>query len=83
MSDPKKSKAPHPLQLRCARVLLQWSVADAVDAAGISASTLNRAERIAAHTVSDMAINTLKLTYENNGIEFTYDGGIGVKLKSV
>ena len=72
----------HPLQLRCARVLLEWSVDDAASAVGISASTLNRAERNSGPEVSGVALSGLRLTYESHGIEFTFDGGLGVRLKS-
>jgi hypothetical protein len=82
MTKNSQSNILHPLQLRCARVLLEWSVADAVAAVGISPSTLNRAEKSAGRDVSEVAMNALRLTYERHGIEFTFDGGIGVRLKA-
>jgi hypothetical protein len=72
----------HPLQLRCARVLLGWSAAHAASAVGISLSTLNRAETNAGPKISRVALSSLRLTYEKHDIEFTFDGGLGVKLKS-
>jgi len=72
----------HPLQLRAARALLNWSVADAVSVIGISSATLNRAERPGSQGVTDVVLNAIRLTYETHGIEFINDGGIGVRLKA-
>ena len=71
-----------PLQLRAARALLNWSVSDATSAVGISPATLNRAEKPGAREVTDLVLTALRLTYERHGIEFTFDGGIGVRLKA-
>jgi hypothetical protein len=71
----------HPLQLRAARLFLEWSVPAAVAAIGISSATLNRAERPGSQGVTDVVLNAMRLTYENHGIEFINDGGIGVKRR--
>jgi hypothetical protein len=70
-----------PLQLRAARAMLNWSVADVTSAVGISSATLNRAEKPGARGVTDLVINGLRMTYEKHGIEFTFDDGLGVKLR--
>lgn len=70
-----------PEQFRAARCLLNWSVADAMEATDLSRATINRVERSKDRTPSSHAINLLRLTYEQHGIEFQFDGGIGVKLK--
>lgn len=82
MIDISQVELVQPSQLRAARVLLRWSVSDAVAAVGISPATLHRVETQNAHKISDAVMKAILYTYEKHGIDFTFEGGIGVQLRS-
>ena len=73
-------KIPCPIQFRAARSLLEWSLADLVQASGQSRATVSRAETTGQPAPSDTALKALRYTYEQNGIEFLFEGGLGVRL---
>ena len=80
MIDISQVELVQPSQLRAARVLLRWSVS--VAAVGISPATLHRVETQNAHKISDAVMKAILYTYEKHGIDFTFEGGIGVQLRS-
>ena len=80
MSDLRQHASLQKCQLRAARALLGWSVADVTHAAAVSRASLNRAENDNMPTPSVKLVRLLALTYEAAGVEFTYDRGPGVRL---
>lgn len=77
----KPAEKLHPLQLRSARVLLGWTVAQAVTAVGVSAATIHRAESVGGRDATEAVLKALRFTYEQHGIEFLFEGGVGVRLR--
>ncbi len=68
-------------QLRAARSLLNWTVRDLSDKAGVHRNTITRAETEA--TVHGHAVAQVVRTLECAGVEFIpeHGGGPGVRLK--
>ncbi len=68
--------------VRAGRALLRWEQTDLAQASGLSVPTIKRLERIPgplaaqARTVAD-----LQRAFLDAGVEFTTDGGGGVRLK--
>jgi len=72
-----------PAQIRAARSLLGLSQPDAASLAGVSASTLKRAEGSIQTGASVDAIAAIRAALEAAGVEFIDEngGGVGVRLK--
>ena len=72
-----------PAQLRAARSMLAASQPDIAAAAGVSVSTLKRAEGTIQPPASDDAIAAVRAALEAAGVEFIPEngGGAGVRLK--
>ncbi len=67
-------------QLRGARALLNWSVRDLADKAGVHRNTVTRAEN--EENEPGHAVAQIVRTFEAAGIEFTNGGEPGVKMKA-
>lgn len=81
MSKITQSQIPYPIQFRAARSLLGWSLADLVQASGQSRATVSRAETTGQPSPSETPLKALRFTYEQHGIEFLFEGGLGVRLR--
>lgn len=70
-------------QLRAARSMLGYSQTKVAAEAGVSVSTLKRAEGSIHPPASTDAVNTIQLALETAGVEFIEEngGGAGVRLK--
>lgn len=66
-------------QLRAARALLNWTVRDLADKAGVHRNTVSRAETDA--TAPGHATAAIQRALEAAGVEFTNGGEPGVKLR--
>jgi transcriptional regulator with XRE-family HTH domain len=66
-------------QLRAARSLLNWTVRELADKAGVHRNTISRAETDA--TVHGHAVAQVVLTLEAAGVEFTNGDQPGVRLR--
>ena len=69
-----------PEQCRAARALLDWSQPDLVKASGVARSTITRFER-GSHKPHASNLAALRVTFEKAGVQFTDEGGVGVKMK--
>ncbi len=69
-----------PAQCRAARGLLGWQQQELATQAEIAVNTIRKLEggKTSPHKST---LKILKATFEKAGIEFTTEGGIGVKLK--
>jgi transcriptional regulator with XRE-family HTH domain len=68
-------------QLRAARSLLNWTVRDLAEKAGVHRNTITRAETEA--TAQGHAVAQIVRTLESAGVEFIdFDGRPGVRLKT-
>ncbi len=67
-------------QIRAARGLLNWTVRDLADRAGVHRNTVSRIETDA--TGHGHAIESIRRALEAEGIEFTNGGKPGVSLKA-
>lgn len=73
-------------QCRAARALLNWTMADLAQAAGVGVMTVNRFE--GGKTVSEVSIETLAAALTDAGIalisagDSSADGGEGVRLRT-
>jgi DNA-binding XRE family transcriptional regulator len=67
-------------QLRAARALLDWTVRELAEQAGVHRNTITRAETDA--TAHGHAVAQVVLTLEAAGVEFTNGGQPGVRLKA-
>ena len=72
-----------PAQIRGARGMLNWSMTDLSKAAGVSVSTVKRAEERDGPAVLPEALSLLEQAFEQAGISFLHDGEVcrGVVLK--
>jgi len=72
-----------PAQIRAARSMLELSQPDLARLAGVSVSTLKRAEGKLKLAASGEAVSAIRSALENAGIEFIEEngGGPGVRLK--
>ncbi len=70
-----------PAQIRGARGMLNWSMFNLAQAAGISVSTVKRAEDTGPQPVSDDAVFTIRAALEAVGISFLDDTGSGVGVR--
>jgi transcriptional regulator with XRE-family HTH domain len=66
-------------QLRAARALLNWTVRDLAEKAGVHRNTVTRAETEENHP--GHAVAQIVRTLEAAGIEFTNGGQPGVRMK--
>jgi transcriptional regulator with XRE-family HTH domain len=66
-------------QLRGARALLNWTVRDLADKAGVHRNTITRAETDA--TSHGHAVSQVVVTLESAGVEFTNGDAPGVRLR--
>ncbi|MBH0619546.1 hypothetical protein I3A86_26010, partial [Salmonella enterica] len=57
-------------QIRGARGMLDWSMIDLAKAAGVSVSTVKRAEEVESQPVSDKAFLTIQEAFEAAGVRF-------------
>jgi transcriptional regulator with XRE-family HTH domain len=67
-------------QLRAARSLLNWTVRDLAEKAGVHRNTITRAETDA--TTPGHAVAQMVRTLETAGVIFTNGGEPGVKMKA-
>lgn len=73
---------PTPSQFRAARALLDWSLAEAAEAARVSVVTIQTAEGRTPGRQVDGAGPGIQAAFEARGVVFTEDGdGAGVKLR--
>ena len=66
-----------PAQIRAARAMLDWSMADLAEAARLSISTVKRFETGGAQPVSDEAVGMMRDAAETEGVRFLDDDGDG------
>ena len=65
-----------PAQIRGARGMLDWSMADLARSARLSVSKIKRMEMAAAQPISDSAFNAVRSALEAAGLRFlSGDGG--------
>ena len=82
MSDNKQNDAVLPEQFRAARSLLGLEVQQICDETGISTASLRRAERDHQIKPSSKIIVLLTLFYEQRGIDFIFEDGVGVRRQA-
>ena len=70
-----------PAQIRGARGMLNWSMSNLAQAAGVSISTVKRAEDAGPQPVSDDAVLTIRAALEAVGISFLDDTGSGAGVR--
>ncbi len=74
-----------PAQIRGARAMLDWSMVDLSKAAGVSVSTVKRAEEGDGTIVSPTVLSFIERAFERAGISFLHDGekchGVTLKLQ--
>jgi PAS domain S-box-containing protein len=83
-STPRRELSVAGAQLRAARGILNWSVRDLAEAAGISASTIRRLEEINGPPLEpEPALAPLREAFEKAGVEFLFPpiGNAGVRLR--
>ena len=68
-------------QCRAARALLKWKQRDLADRCEVSVTTIRLFE-IETTSPHRTTLKVLKETFEQAGIEFIHDNGIGVTLKA-
>ena len=69
-----------PAQCRAARGLLSWTQEDLAKKSAVGLNTIRKFEggKTSPHRAT---LNALQITFEDTGIEFIDDDGVGVKLK--
>jgi transcriptional regulator with XRE-family HTH domain len=72
---------PEPRQIRAARALIGWSIADLARAAGISATGLQAIEAGKSDPKSS-TLDAIRAALEAEGVEFTNGTAPGVRVKS-
>ena len=74
-----------PAQIRAARAMLNWSMADLAKASMVSISTIKRLEQAQPHLVRDSTLVAIQNALETAGIVFLESDGIGpgLRLRSV
>ncbi|PXW70487.1 hypothetical protein C7964_102377 [Loktanella sp. PT4BL] len=82
MSDNNQNNEVTPEQFRAARSLLGLDVRQICDEIGISTASLRRAERDEQIKPSTKIIVLLTLFYEQRGIEFLFEDGVGVRRQA-
>lgn len=70
-----------PLQVRAARAMLDWSMADLARTAKISISTVKRFEDGRSVLVSDGTVGLLQDALERQGVRFLPDDGNGLGVR--
>ncbi len=70
-----------PAQIRGARGALDWSMLDLARAAGLSISTVQRAEDSRSEPVSGAVHSSLQTAFEMAGIRFLHDDGEGSGIR--
>ena len=75
---------PTSAQIRAARALLNWSVSDLAEAAGVSPMTVKRIEWQGSETVRKESLQTVRGALEQAGVTFTHslERGGGVHLRA-
>jgi GAF domain-containing protein len=70
-------------QVRAGRALLNWSVRELADAAGVSCTTIKRVETNGSETVRRENVGAIRQAFEVHGIEFTAspDARVGLSIK--
>ncbi len=68
---------PTPAQIRGARGMLDWSMGDLAEAAGLSVSTVKRMEMVEPQPLSESAYATVRSALEASGVRFLFDGERG------
>ncbi len=73
-----------PAQIRGARGMLDWTMLDLAQAAGVSVSTVKRMEMMEPRSVSGTAYDIVRNALETEGVEFLDDdgGGPGMRLRN-
>ncbi len=66
-----------PTHIRGARGMLDWSIADLAEAAGLSISTIRRMEMAGSQPISEKALSTTQAALEAAGVQFLADTGEG------
>ena len=74
---------PSPDQIRAARGMLDWSIADLAKAARVSISTVQRLEGTGQIITSDRSLALVQDALETEGVRFlTHDGdGHGIRVR--
>ncbi len=70
-----------PAQIRGARGMLNWSMFNLAQAAGVSISTVKRTEDAGLQIVSDDAVLKIRSALEAVGVGFLDDVGEGVGMR--
>ena len=70
-----------PAQIRGARGMLNWSMLDLAKVAGVSVSTVKRAEDVEPQYASDDVVLTIRAAFEVFGISFLDDVGEGAGVR--
>jgi transcriptional regulator with XRE-family HTH domain len=69
-------------QIRAARGLLGWSMADLAEASGVSASTIKRIESLGAVATGTVGtIESLEQAFQNVGVIFIGENGGGAGVR--
>ncbi|MGI3898979.1 MAG: helix-turn-helix domain-containing protein [Janthinobacterium lividum] len=68
-------------QIRGARGALDWSMLDLAKAAGLSVSTIQRAEKGRSEIISGAVYSSLQTAFEMAGVRFLEDEGEGAGLR--
>ena len=68
-------------QIRGARGALDWSMMDLAKAAGLSVSTIQRAEKGRSEDVSSAVCSRLQIAFNTAGVRFLEDEGEGAGLR--
>ncbi len=73
-----------PAQIRGARGMLDWTMLDLAQAAGVSVSTVKRMEMMEPQSVSGTTYDIVRNALETEGVEFLDDdgGGPGMRLRN-
>jgi transcriptional regulator with XRE-family HTH domain len=66
-------------QIRMARAALKWGVRELAGRAGITAATVTRIE--AGHGAHIATIDAMRAAFEDAGIEFIPENGVGVGVR--
>ncbi len=70
-------------QMRAARALLKWSIADLAERSGVSVPTIQRMESRGTGSSTAVNVDVIRRALETAGIEFIAEngGGAGVRFK--
>lgn len=70
-----------PMQIRGARAMLDWSLTQLADVAGVSVSTLRRVEVGETIAVPPAALDSIRDALEAEGVHFIPDSGMGLGVQ--